>query len=60
MGQDEDYSLGGSPSGSSERLLQSGSGGKAIHEVLVKGEFNAMKHSIYKRFFVSREDLMSP
>ena len=61
MGQDEDYSLGGAPQvASSERLLQSGSGGKAIHEVLVKGEFNATEHSTYKRFFVSREDLMSP
>ena len=60
LGQNEDYSLGGSISDSSERLLQSGSGGKSIYKVLVKGEFNAMKHSICKRFFVSHEDLMSP
>ena len=40
------------------RVLQSGSGGKSIYKVLVKGEFNPMKHSIYKRFFVSHESLM--
>ena len=45
---------------SSERLFQSGSGGKSIHKVLVKGEFNIMKPSIYKRFFVNHERLMSP
>ena len=44
----------------SVRLLLSGSGGKSIYKVLVKEEFNPMKHSIYKRFFVSHEDLMSP
>ena len=27
---------------------------------LPKGEFNIMKHSFYKRFFVSHEDLISP
>ena len=27
---------------------------------LVKGKFNTMKHSFYKRFFVSHENLMSP
>ena len=43
-----------------ERLLQSGSGGKSIYKVSVKGEFNVMKHPFYKRFFVSHEDLMSP
>ena len=43
-----------------ERLLQSGSGGKSICKVLVKAEFNTMKHSFYKRFFVSHEDPMSP
>ena len=59
-GQNEDCSPGGSISDSSERLLQSGSGGKSIYNVLVKGEFNIMKHSIYKRFFVSHEGLMSP
>ena len=60
LGQNEDCSQGGSISDSSERLLQRGSGGKSIYEVLVKGEFNTRKHSIYKRFFVSHEGLMSP
>ena len=60
MGQNEDYSLGGSLSDSSERLLQSGSGGESIYKVLVKGEFDTMKHSFYKRVFVRLEDLMSP
>ena len=45
-------------SDSSERLLQSGSGEKTIYKVLVKGEFNTMKRSFYKRFFVSHEDLV--
>ena len=35
-------------------------GEKSNYTVLVKGEFNTMKHSIYKRFFVSHEGLMSP
>ena len=43
-----------------ERLLQSGSGGRSIYQVLVKGEYNTVKHTFYKRFFVSHEDLMSP
>ena len=43
-----------------EKLLQSGSGEKSIYKVLVKGEFNTMKHSFYKRFFVSHEDLITP
>ena len=60
MRQNEDCRPGGSISGSSERLLQSGSGGKSIYKVLVKGEFSTMKHSIYKRFFVGHEGLMSP
>ena len=60
LGQNEDCSLGGSISDSSERLLQSGSGGKSVYKVWVKEEFNTMKHSIYKRFSVSHEGLMSP
>ena len=32
------------------RLFQSGSGGRPIYKVLVKGEFNATKYSFYKRF----------
>ena len=43
--------LGGSISESSERLLQSGSGGRSIHKVLVKGEFHTMKYPFYKKFF---------
>ena len=58
--QNEDCSPGGSISDSSERLLQSSSGGKSIYKVLVKGEFNTMKHSFYKSSFVIHEDLMSP
>ena len=34
--------------------------GKVNYKVLVKGKFNTMKHSFYKRLFVSHEDLMSP
>ena len=60
MGQNEDCSLGGSISESSESLLQSGSGGKSIYKVLEKGEFNTLKHSFYKRVSVSHEGLMSP
>ena len=33
---------------------------EAIYKVLGKGEFSTMNHSIYKRFFVSHEGLMSP
>ena len=51
LGQNEDCSLGGSISDSSERLLQSGSGGRPIYKVLVKGEFNTMKYSFYKKVF---------
>ena len=60
LGQNEDCSLEGSLSDSSVRLLQSSRGGKSIYKVLVKGEFNTMKHSFYKRVFVSHKDLMSP
>ena len=42
------------------RLLQRGSGGRAIHKILVKGEFSAIKHLFYKRFSASHEGLMSP
>ena len=59
LGQNEDCSPGGSISDSSETLLQSGSGGKSIYKVLVKGEFSAMK-LILQKIFVSQEDLMSP
>ena len=58
--QNEDCSPGGSISDTSESLLQSSSGRRSIYKVLVKGKFNTMKHSFYKRFFVSHEDLMLP
>ena len=31
-----------------------------IYKILVKGEFNALKHLLYKRFSASHEELMSP
>ena len=34
--------------------------GERQYKVLVKWEFNTMKHSFYKSFFVIHEDLMSP
>ena len=36
------------------RLLQRGSGGKSIYKILVKGEFNAIKCLLYKRFSASQ------
>ena len=61
MGQNEDCSLEGSISDSSERLLQSSNGGKSIYKVWVEREFSAMKHSFTEVFFfVNHEDLMSP
>ena len=47
-GKNEDCS----PGDSSERLLQSGNGGKSIYKILVKREFNAMKHSFYNRLLL--------
>ena len=35
-------------------------GGKSIYKILVKGEFNTLKHSFCKRIFVNHEDLISP
>ena len=58
--QNDDCCLGCNISDSSERLLQRSSGGRSIYKVLMKGEFNTIKHSFYKSFFVSHEDLMSP
>ena len=43
----------------SERLLPSGSGRRSIYKVLVKREFNIMKHSFYKKVFVSHKNLIS-
>jgi len=34
-------------------------GWKSVYNVLMKGEFDTVKHSFYKSFFVSHEDLMS-
>ena len=48
MGENEDYSPGGSISDGCERLLQRGSGGRSIYKVLVKGEFSIVKHSFTK------------
>ena len=58
-GQNEDCSPGVSISERSERLLPSGSGRRSIYKVLVNGEFNIMKHSFYKKLFVSHKDLIS-
>ena len=55
----EGCSLGDSTSGSSERLLQRGSGERSIYKILVKGEFSAIKHLLYKRFSASQEELMT-
>ena len=52
LGKNEDCSLGDSTSDSSERLLQRGSGGRWIYKILVKGEFNALKHLLYKRILL--------
>ena len=51
--------MGGIFSDSSERLLPRGSGARSIYKVLMKVEFNTMKHSLYKRFFAIHEELMS-
>ena len=45
--------MGDSTSDSSERLLQRGSVGRSICEILVKREFNAIKHLLYKIFCYS-------
>ena len=60
LGGNEDCSMGGSISESSERLLQRSSGEKSRYKILVKGEFNAIKCLLYKRFSASHEELMSP
>ena len=59
-GQNEDCSLGESTSDSSERLLPRGSGGRSIHKIVVKGEFNALMSLLHKRFSANHEELMSP
>ena len=57
MGQNEDCSPRGNTSDSSERLLQRGSGERLTYKVLVKAELNTIKHSFYRRFSASHEDL---
>ena len=47
--QNEDYSLGNSISGSSEKLLQRGSGERSVCMILVKGEY--MQSSAFFFFF---------
>ena len=59
-GKNEDYSPGDSTSDNSERLLHRGSGGMSIYKILMKGDFNAIKHLLYKRFSASHEKQMSP
>ena len=59
LGENEDCSPGGITSDSSGRLLQRGSWRRSIYKILVKGEFNTIKSSFYKRFSASQEDLMS-
>ena len=54
LGQNEDCRPGGSTSYSTDRLLQRGSGGRSIYKILVKGEFDTIKHSFYKRFFTKK------
>ena len=56
-GQNEDCSLGDSTSERSEKLLQGG--GRSIY-ILVKEEFSAITCLVYKRFYASEEELMSP
>ena len=58
LGQNEYCCPGGRTSESSEGLLQSGSGGRSMYNVLVKGEVNAIEHSFYRRFLANHEDLI--
>ena len=60
LGQKEDCSLGDSISDSYERLLLRDSGGRSLYMILAKDEFNAIKHSIYKRFFANHKGLILP
>ena len=60
LGQKEDCILGDSISDSSGRLLQRTSGGRSIYKIFEKGEFNAIKCLLYKRFSASHKELMSP
>ena len=42
------------------RNLQRGSEGRSLNKILVKGQFNAIKCLLYKRFSVSHKELMAP
>ena len=53
-------SLGDSIWDSSERLLQKDSGGRSLYMILAKGEFSAIEHSFYKRFFANHKGLILP
>ena len=44
LGQNEGCSTGDSASDNSERLFQRDSGGRSIYKILVKVEFNTIKH----------------
>lgn len=46
MAQNEDYSLGGSLSDSSKKLLQRGRGNDSIYVILVKREVHVTRHRI--------------
>ena len=58
-GQNEDCCPGDSISHGSEELLQRGSGGRSIYTILVTGDFDAIKHSFYKRVSISHKELSS-
>ena len=76
LGPHEDCSPGDSTSESSETLLQrGGSEGqykegeegqykkvniRSVCKILVKAEFSAIKHLLYKRFSASHQEPMSP
>ena len=51
LGQNEDWSPGVSTSDRSEKQLQRGHRGRSLNKILVKGQFNAIKCLLYKRFF---------
>ena len=59
LGPNEDCSLGGSTSESSERRSKE-AGGRSIYKILVKGESSAIKRLLYNKFSASHKELMSP
>ena len=52
LGQNEDWSPEVITSDRSEKLLQRGHGGRSLNKILVKGQLNAIKCLLYKRFFL--------